>query len=97
MFVPTFGSFGDFVTVIQLATKLSKALSENKGAPIQCRSLVERLGSLETMLTLVCRFLTSSAYASLRPDPAFVEAVRYHLSGCKTLMNDFWVSRFLER
>ena len=62
----TFGSFGDIITIIQLAHSIQKALSDTRGSAAECRNLIAYLGAYTTTLECVQNAFDSrnTAYAA---------------------------------
>ncbi|KAJ3543914.1 hypothetical protein NM688_g5802 [Phlebia brevispora] len=49
----TFGSFGDIITIIQIARAIQKSLSEKSGATAECRMLIEYLDTFTGTVEIV--------------------------------------------
>jgi hypothetical protein len=94
--VPFGFSVGDFIAVAELASTISKALSEVRGSQTEYKAVVELLDSLNNSLRTVHNFLiSSSSTAGLpSPDTALLNGLRYHLDKCRDLMKSFLVGVF---
>ncbi|KAF8543027.1 hypothetical protein BDD12DRAFT_875385 [Trichophaea hybrida] len=89
--VPFGFSLGDFIAVADLASKISKALSEVRGSQAEYKDLVELLDSLNNSLRFVHNFLISSSSTAGFPPPdvALLNGLRYQLDKCRDLMTSF--------
>ncbi|PSR71905.1 hypothetical protein PHLCEN_2v12249 [Hermanssonia centrifuga] len=93
----TFGSFGDIVTIVQLAFAIKKALSDSRGSLAECRMLVAYLDdftrSMDCLKPWVSRALMSDGFTSDPTQPtlnqASLNAIRYAIATCERLLTEF--------
>jgi len=73
-FALTFGSFGDFVSVIHLLRQVQQALGDARGSFVQYQGLVDRIGAFQLLLL-------PAGQLQLRDiSPALKNALNLHVS-----------------
>ncbi|KAI9739356.1 MAG: hypothetical protein M1834_007569 [Cirrosporium novae-zelandiae] len=92
MVLPFGISIGDFIAVGKLAHDIAVTLSDTRAAVAEYASLIELLRSLATSIQIITNFISNSAiYATLRVDQAFMNGIRFHVTRCQQLMEQFLV------
>ena len=84
-FALTFGSVGDFLTLIGLGIKAVQALLDGAGSTSEYQDLIAELVALSSVLGLVHSRFTPQH--RLRPD--VVNAIDFEISGCRSVINKF--------
>lgn len=92
MVVPLGISIGDFIAVGKLAFEIATALNDCRGAATEYKSLIELLRSLQTSVSLISNYVSSSSScATLKVDQAFMNGLLFHAGCCHRLLNQFIV------
>ncbi|RPD77971.1 hypothetical protein L226DRAFT_337986 [Lentinus tigrinus ALCF2SS1-7] len=81
----SFSSFGDIVTAVDLALRISKALSASTGSSYEYQYLIQELDALAHVLQLAD---TATRTGMLQPD--VVRALVSEIGRCRTVMDALW-------
>ena len=81
----SFSSFGDIVTAVDLALRISKALSSSAGSSYEYQYLIQELDALAHVLQLAD---TATRTGMLQPD--VVHALVAEIARCREVMNGLW-------
>ena len=82
VFAVTAGSFGDFVTVLQLAWTIRRILSEARAAPKEVQDLIEDIDSFTHALQITKAVLEGTANL----EPSVANGVAHSLGICTTVL-----------
>ena len=93
----TFGSFGDIITLLQLADTVRKSLSETRGSVANCERLVSYLNGFSQSLEIVRTRLQPSDVSEGPPGTSFTlsltaleaRAILQHIAACYQVLDDF--------
>ena len=92
----TFGSFGDIITLIQLADAVRKSLSETRGSVANCERLMGYLDGFSQSLEHVMKRLepcnntgSRDTFFTLRLSPPEVGTILFHIAECYKVLDDF--------
>ncbi|RPD65683.1 hypothetical protein L226DRAFT_235724 [Lentinus tigrinus ALCF2SS1-7] len=81
----SFSSFGDIVTAVDLALRISKALSDSTGSSYEYQYLIQELDALAHVLQLAD---TATRTGMLQPD--VVRALISEIGRCRAVMDALW-------
>lgn len=87
----TFGSFGDILSIIDLAVKIRKALGDGAGSSKDYQALLFELDSFSDVLTTVHNAIYSQDKTQKLPG-SVERAIRSALNSARELLGEFYAS-----